>query len=58
MLAYIIGLIIGMAGQIKTVSNTQPLKEIIWKIDAEKRQCEIDKLNYKFTVDKMAENCR
>lgn len=58
MLVYIIGLVIGLAGQIKTVSNTQPLKEIIFKIDAELDQCKIDRDNYKYTVDKMAENCR
>lgn len=53
-LAYLIGLIIGMAGKISEVDNTEPLKQIIFKYDAELDQCEVDRDNFEFTVDSMS----
>ena len=47
-----------MAGKMSEVSNTEPLKQIIFKYDAELNQCEIDKKNQAFTIDSMAKTCK
>jgi len=57
MLSYLIGLVIGLAGKINSVSNTEPLKQMIFKLDAEKDQCIKERDGYQWTIDSMSKNC-
>ena len=55
MLSYLIGLVIGLAGKISSVSNTEPLKQMIFKLDAEKDQCIIELGNKEEIINNMAD---